>query len=157
MRDDSEEDAFQPVTVARRAPYEEPANGNSESTDLLRALVGLIGRAAFPEHKLRDLVSPSGNSAYFHAYRMCDGRTPLTAIVKQTGIDSSNLSKAVGKWVDAGVMFRIGPKHLPLNLYAVTQPVGKAASKRGRADKTSPPESVGVGLFNSANASEQAR
>lgn len=119
-------------------------NGQSsgpETNDLLRALVAVNGRLAFPEDRLRVLVSPTGNAAYLQAYRISDGRTPLTAIAQDTGLDLGNLSKAVTKWVDLGIAFRLGPKGYCLHLY----PLAVATSKVGTAAKRKA-SSVGGGI-----------
>lgn len=108
-----------------------PRGDASETNELLRALLAVNGRLAFPEERLRALVSPTGASAYWLAYRMCDGRTSLTDIAKEVSVDVGNLSRAVAKWVDAGIAFRIGAKRFPLHLYplAVEKVKARTAAK----------------------------
>lgn len=107
-------------------------DGMAETNELLRALLAVTGRVAFPEEQLRGIISPMGNAAYLEAYRLCDGKTPASAIAKTTGIDQGNLSKAITKWIELGVAFRSGPKRLPLHLYALATDGAKSAvSKRG--------------------------
>jgi hypothetical protein len=122
-------------TTRKNDLTDEGQKGSSEVTDLLRFVVGLLGRAVFSEDRLRELVSPTGNASYFDAYRMCDGRTSPSAILKQTGIDQSSLSKTIAKWAEAGIISRIGPRRLPLHVYPVTNPAEKSASKRSRSEK----------------------
>lgn len=102
----------------------------SETNELLRALLAVTGRIAFPEERLRAILSPTSNTAYLAAYRLCDGKTALTAIAKAVGVDHSNLSKAISKWIELGVAFRAGPKRLPLHLYALPTEDAKAPAPR---------------------------
>jgi hypothetical protein len=120
----------------------------SETNELLRALLAVTGRVAFPEERLRAILSPTSNTAYLAAYRLCDGKTALTAIAKAVGVDHSNLSKTISKWIELGVAFRAGPKRLPLHLYALptddakppaprkSRPSARATSGDGRRIET---------------------
>lgn len=117
---------------------------NSEVADLVRTLVAMIGRMAFPEERLRPLVSPTGSSALLEAYRMCNGRTPLAAIVKATQMDFGQLSRTVKKWVEAGIMYKVGPKQLPLHLYPLA-PSPRTPAKKASGAK--PDSDDNVDLF----------
>jgi hypothetical protein len=100
--------------------------------DLLRILIAIAGRVAFPQHQLQALVSPAAKAPYYRAYSMCNGQTPMAAIAKETGIDPGELSRAVARWVDAGIAFRVGTKALPLHLYPLTPPVDGSRGRRVR-------------------------
>src|SRR5471032_2807047 len=82
--------------------------------DLLRVLVALAGRIAFPPEQLLQIVGP-----YTAAYNMCTGELTLASISRATGIDKSNLRKAILRWEQAGAVFRIGPEARPLRLYSL--------------------------------------
>lgn len=103
------------------------SSGAAETNELLRVLVAVSGCLAFPEERLREIVSPKGHAAYLRAYSLCDGRTPLRAIAKSVGVDQGNLAKVYAKWIDAGIAFRVGPKRAPLHLYAL--PAGGARAE----------------------------
>lgn len=83
-------------------------------SDLLRVLVALAGRIAFPPEQLLQIVGP-----YRAAYNMCTGELTLSSIARATGFDKSNLRKAILRWEEAGAIFRVGPDGLPLRLYAL--------------------------------------
>lgn len=114
--------------------------GFAETNELLRALLAVTGRVAFPEEQLRGIVSPLGNAAYLEAYRLCDGKTPVSTIAKTAGIDRANFSKVITKWMELGVAFRTGPKRLPLHLYAL--PINGAKSAVPKRGRSSPAEVV---------------
>ncbi|ACI92629.1 hypothetical protein OCAR_5497 [Afipia carboxidovorans OM5] len=50
---------------------------------------------------------------------MCDGETPQADIGKRVKLDSGNLSRTIAKWVEAGIVIRIGADDHPLHLYAL--------------------------------------
>ncbi len=52
---------------------------------------------------------------------MCDGETSQAEICKKTKIEKGNLSKLITRWVEAGVMVRIGPERLPLHVYPLSK------------------------------------
>jgi hypothetical protein len=98
--------------MAELAP--EPQAAHVRDSDLLRVLVALAGRIAFPPEQLRQIVGP-----YSAAYNMCTGELTLSSIARVTGFDKSNLRKAILRWEEAGAIFRVGPDGLPLRLYAL--------------------------------------
>jgi hypothetical protein len=83
-------------------------------SDLLRVLVALAGRIAFPPEQLSLIVGP-----YAAAYNMCSGELTLASVARATTIDKSNLRKAIIRWEQAGVIFRVGPEGRPLRLYSL--------------------------------------
>jgi len=100
-------------------PASEPEATHVRDSDLLRVLVALAGRIAFPPEQLVQIVGP-----YSAAYNMCTGETTLASIARATGFDKSNLRKAILRWEEAGVIFRVGPDGLPLRLYALPARAG---------------------------------
>jgi hypothetical protein len=63
------------------------------------------------------------------AYNMCDGETPQAEICKKTKILKGNLSGLITRWVEVGVMVRIGPERLPLFVYSLSKSVMKGEEK----------------------------
>jgi hypothetical protein len=100
-------------------PAFEPKVTHVRDSDLLRVLVALAGRIAFPLEQLVQIVGP-----YSAAYNMCTGEMTLSSIARATGFDKSNLRKAILRWEEAGVIFRVGPDDLPLRLYALPARAG---------------------------------
>jgi len=103
-------------------PESEPDAMRVRDSDLLRVLVALAGRIAFPPEQLVQIVGP-----YSAAYNMCTGETTLSSIARATGFDKSNLRKAILRWEEAGAIFRVGPDGLPLRLYALPARAGNQA------------------------------
>ena len=76
---------------------------------LLRALLTTTGRAAFPLGRLYELVNPTGKAAKLvRAFNLADGSRSQREIVKQTKIDQGQFSRTLNRWVEAGVLFRLG-------------------------------------------------
>lgn len=107
--------------------------------DLLRVLVALAGRIAFPPDRLLAIVGP-----YAAAYNMCTGEATLASVARAAGIDKSNLRKAVLRWEQAGVLFRVGAQGLPLALYSLPIPEeagrGKGRTRTRTGDSPQSPE-----------------
>jgi hypothetical protein len=78
------------------------------SDQLLQALISLTGRAAFPVDDLEDIVSAGGGDKQRKAYNMCDGSRGQGEVAKALKIDGGSFSRTVARWVDQGIMFRIG-------------------------------------------------
>ena len=85
---------------------------------LLKGILVTVGRTAFPPETLDKIVAPTaGSDKQIDAYNLCDGETPQAAISKKAKLDAGNLSRSITKWVEAGVMIRVGDDKLPLHLY----------------------------------------
>jgi DNA-binding MarR family transcriptional regulator len=79
------------------------------TSDLLRALLTVNGRAAFPAEKLARIIQAGGASEkQLAAYNMCDGNRGQGEIAKALSLDAGNFSRTVGRWIDAGIVFRLG-------------------------------------------------
>jgi hypothetical protein len=97
--------------------------------ELLRVLIQLMGRSAFPEDDLREIVATSDK--YLKAYNMCDGTKTQAEVGKAVKVDAGNLSRTVARWVEEGVMFRLGEgreAHL-LHLYPIAATPRKRRSQ----------------------------
>lgn len=95
---------------------------------LLRAILSMTARQAFSVEKVFEIVAPKGSSeAQIAAYNMCDGYTSQGEIAKSLKLDSSNFSKTVARWVEAGIVIKLGDKNesKPLHIY----PLPKGRSK----------------------------
>jgi hypothetical protein len=88
---------------------------------LLKGILATVGRTAFPPEKLYKIVAPTvGSAKQVLAYNMCDGETPQAEIGKRAKLDKSNLSKTIAKWVETGVVIRVGADGHLLHLYPLT-------------------------------------
>ena len=113
-------------------PASEPEVAQVRDSDLLRVLVALAGRIAFPPEQLLQIVGP-----YSAAYNMCTGELTLSSIARATGFDKSNLRKAILRWEEAGAIFRVGSDGLPLRLYALPTPAGERVRGKSRGGELS--------------------
>jgi len=85
---------------------------------LLKGILATVGRTAFPPEKLYKIIAPTtGSTKQVLAYNLCDGETPQAEISKRAKLDRGNLSKTIAKWVEAGVVVRVGADGHPLHLY----------------------------------------
>jgi len=80
---------------------------NSET--LLRAILATIARQTFPPDRLAGLIAPKGNGEkQYRAFNMCDGTRTQQEIAKALGFDKGNFSRAVTRWIDVGIVIRLG-------------------------------------------------
>jgi hypothetical protein len=128
--------------MANSAGAEPEGTSAVRDSDLLRVLVALAGRIAFPPEQLLQIVGP-----YVAAYNMCTGEQTLASIARATGFDKSNLRKPILRWEQAGAVFRVGPEGRPLHLYSLLTPGDRVRGKsRGDASSNNLAESVDGGV-----------
>lgn len=90
-----------------------------EVSDLLKVLIAVTGRGVFSPDQISQIVAPRGRGPYILAYNLCDGATPLAEIARLAKLDRANLHKATLKWIEAGILFRVGPNEMLLHLYSL--------------------------------------
>lgn len=89
---------------------------------LLRAVLSTVARRTFPPEDIYKIVAPvAGGDKQLAAYNLCDGETPQAEIAKKAKLDKGNLSKSISRWIEAGVVIRIGKDQLPMHLYPLTK------------------------------------
>jgi len=100
-----------------------------QSHELLRPLLSLIGRAVIPPKTVAELV---GTGKQLAAYNLCDGTKKQSEVVEQVKIDSGNFSRIVTKWIEAGILFRIGEGREArlLHVYPISADVGKMSGEK---------------------------
>jgi hypothetical protein len=83
---------------------------DSIETTLLRALLSVTARQAVPPPKLSKILVPPGpkSGKQVKAYNLCDGTRTQAEVAKALKLDQGNFSRTVGRWIDAGVLFRVG-------------------------------------------------
>jgi len=64
----------------------------------------------------------AGSDKQVLAYNLCDGQTPQAEIAKKAKLDKGNLSRSITRWVEAGIVVRVGPDEAPLHLYPISAP-----------------------------------
>lgn len=92
---------------------------------LLRAILSMTARQALPPAELAQIVAPKGaaGEAQLSAYNMCDGTRGQGEIAKALNLDAGNFSRTVARWVEAGIVLRLGEGRDAklLNLYPLTK------------------------------------
>lgn len=92
----------------------------NEDAAILRAILSMVARQAFPPHELLQLVAPQANSQKQVAvYNLCNGEHTQAEIAKAVKMDKGSLSKSISKWGELGIMLRIGSgtEMRPVHLY----------------------------------------
>jgi hypothetical protein len=110
----------------------------SDLEELVRILIQVNGRLAFSEEALRSAIGDS--QSLVDAYNLCDGTRSQAEVVKESKVDQGNFSRVSKRWVEDGILFRIGTgrEMKPLHLYAVSSSIKttlKAESVQNSAKK----------------------
>jgi len=96
---------------------------------LLRAILTITARSTFPPSEIFKIVCPkAGSERQLAAYNLCDGETPQSEIGKRAKLDKGNLSRSISRWIDAGIVVRVGPEQLPLHIYPLSKQHLKTSS-----------------------------
>lgn len=89
---------------------------------LLRAILATVARSAFPPAIIYKIVAPAaGSNRQIFAYNLCDGQTPQAEIGKKAKLDKGNLSRSIARWVEAGIVVRVGKEQFPMHVYPLTK------------------------------------
>lgn len=95
---------------------------------LLRAILATVARQTFPPQEIAKIVAPRSDSAkWIEVYNLCNGARTQSEIAKEANVDSSNLSKKVRQWTDAGVMTLMveGAIERPIHVYPLPDGIDK--------------------------------
>ena len=101
----------------------------SDSDYLLRAILSLSARQAFPVETLAEIVVGNGGKKQVEAFNLCDGSRTQGEVAKAAKLDQGNFSKTLARWITAGVMFKLGEGRETRLLHAYPLPPG--AGKNG--------------------------
>ncbi len=77
-----------------------------ETNDLLRCALQVIGQAAVPVDRLREVVG--NKKKQIKAFNLCDGTLNQSEIAKKSKLDKGNLSRTITRWRENGVLFVLG-------------------------------------------------
>jgi DNA-binding HxlR family transcriptional regulator len=93
---------------------------------LLRAILATVARSTFPPADIYKIVAPvAGSDKQLAAYNLCDGKTPQTEIGKRAKLDKGSLSRSISRWIEAGIVVRVGRDQYPLHVYPLTKSILK--------------------------------
>lgn len=97
----------------------------------LRAILATVARQTFSPEKIMEIMGSQAGEKHHRAFNLCDGSRTQAEIIKVTGLDSGNFSKTLGRWIEAGIVIRVGEKNdsRPLHVYPLPESVIKKGSK----------------------------
>ena len=84
----------------------EVLNKISEQFDII---IGLFARQVLDPAKIKDKITKGSKDKdrLVKCFNLCDGKTPLTKIAKNGGIDQGGLSRQVDSWENDGYVVKI--------------------------------------------------
>ena len=94
----------------------------SDLEELVRILIQVNGRLAFPEETLRAVIGDS--QPLLDAYNLCDGTRTQSDVAKESKVDQGNFSRVSKRWIEEGILFKVGTERdmKLLHLYVVSSP-----------------------------------
>lgn len=100
----------------------------------LRAILATVARRSFPIATLQEHVAVGADKhKQLVAYNLCDGSRSQAEVAKSAGLDQGSFSRTINRWMDVGIIIRIGEGRdtRPLHVY----PLPDSVLKKGvRAD-----------------------
>ena len=98
----------------------------------LRAILATVSRQTFPLDKIVEIMGPMATEKQHRAFNLCDGSRTQAEIAKELGLDSGNFSKSLNRWIDEGIVVRVGEKReaRPLHVYPLPEAFMKKAIKK---------------------------
>lgn len=96
----------------------------------LRAILATVARQTFSPARILEIIN--AGEKHQRAFNLCDGSKSQADIVKELGLDHSNFSKTVARWVDEGIVIRVGKNReaRPLHVYPLPEALIKRDSKK---------------------------
>lgn len=106
---------------------------NAEANALLRAILGMAARQAIPVDELIKIVAPKGAGAdQINAFNLCDGTRSQSDVAKAAGLDAGNFSRTLSRWIDAGIVLRLGENREATLLHVYPIPKDRIGKETGR-------------------------
>jgi CRP-like cAMP-binding protein len=89
----------------------------------LRAILATVARQTFSPAKILEIMGPNAGEKQHRAFNLCDGSRTQADIAKELGLDSSNFSKTLSRWIDEGIVIRVGENReaRPLHVYPLPE------------------------------------
>lgn len=96
----------------------------------LRAILATVARQTFSPGRILEIINAGEKQQ--RAFNLCDGSRSQAEIVKELGLDSSNFSKTIGRWIDEGIVIRVGENReaRPLHVYPLPEALIKKDAKK---------------------------
>lgn len=81
----------------------------SNEEALLRAILSAVARQTYTvEDILRLVAVGAGKEKQIAAYNLADGSRTQAQISKELGLDAGNFSRTVARWIDEGIVVKVG-------------------------------------------------
>ena len=95
----------------------------------LRAILATVARQTFSPARILEIMGANAGEKQHRAFNLCDGSRTQGEVAKELGLDPGNFSKSVNRWIDEGIVIRVGEKReaKPLHVY----PLPEAYIKKG--------------------------
>lgn len=98
----------------------------------LKAILATVARQTFPPDVLAKMVAPKGaGDKQVAAFNLCDGEHTQSEIAAAVSLDKSNFSKLISRWVEQGIVIRVGTGNevRPLHVYPLPQDAERKKDK----------------------------
>jgi DNA-binding MarR family transcriptional regulator len=97
----------------------------------LRAILATVARQTFPPNRILEILGAAAGEKQHRAFNLCDGTRTQAEIAKELGLDQGNFSKTLGRWIDEGIVIRVGEKRdaRPLHVYPLPETLVKKGVK----------------------------
>lgn len=98
----------------------------------LRAILATVARQTFSPEDILKLLGAAAGEKQHRAFNLCDGSRTQADIAKELGLDPGNFSKTLSRWIDEGIVIRVGEKReaRPLHVYPLPEALIKKGAKK---------------------------
>ena len=98
----------------------------------LRAILATVARQTFSPARIIEIIGPAAGEKQHRAFNLCDGNRTQADIAKELGLDPGNFSKSLNRWIDEGIVIRVGEKReaRPLHVYPLPEALIKKGTKK---------------------------
>lgn len=96
----------------------------------LRAILATVARQTFSPARILEIINAGEKQQ--RAFNLCDGSRSQSEIVKELGLDHGNFSRSVSRWIDEGIVIRVGQNReaRPLHVYPLPEALIKKDPKK---------------------------
>lgn len=104
----------------------------STSDAYLRAILATVARQTFSPQRMLEIMGSNAGEKQYRAFNLCDGTRSQAEIAKELGLDQGNFSKSLGRWIDEGIVIRVGEgrESRPTHVYPLPEAVWKKAGAK---------------------------
>lgn len=98
----------------------------------LRAILAILARQAIAPARLAEIIGTTAGEKQHRAFNLCDGTRTQAEVARELGLDPSNFSKTLARWVNEGIVVRIGDNRdaRPMHVYPLPETLMKKAAKQ---------------------------